>query len=81
MNTYLDIRVVGEKSELKDFIRICKVIQRLGRVGSCRKIPVVVDGDGSGRLAFYGIQKDGKFTNFNSDDIDVEKIEEMWIGE
>jgi hypothetical protein len=80
---YIDVRVVGQKSEIRDFIRLCKVIQCLGRVGSCRTIKVTVDGDGSGRLAFYGV-KDGKdFTEFNSEGIDVDDKEmlDMWIGE
>jgi len=81
METYIDIRVVGQKSEIKDFIKLCKTIQHLGRTGSCRKIPVVVDGDGSGKLAFHGINQDGSFTEFNSEGINTDKIEEMWIGE
>jgi hypothetical protein len=77
----MNIRVVGQKSELKDFIRLCKVIQRLGQVGSCRKIPLIVDGDGSGQLSFYGIDENNEPVEFNSEGVDVDKIEEMWIGE
>lgn len=83
-NIAVDIRVVGQKDEVLEFISICKVIQHLGRIGCCRKIPIVVDGDGSGRLAFYGIKEinpEAGFIEFNSNEIDVEKIEEMWIGE
>jgi hypothetical protein len=77
----INIRVTGQESELKDFIRLCKIIQRLGRVGSCRKIPVVVDGDGSGKLSFYGIDESNRLIEFNSEGINVDKIEEIWIGE
>lgn len=80
MKKFIDIRVMGNTEELRDFIRLCKVIQRLGRTGSSRKISIVVDGDGSGRLSFHGINN-GELVEFNSDGIDVNNIEEMWIGE
>jgi len=87
MSKFIELRVIGEKSELKDFIRLCKVIQRLSITGSCRTIKVTVDGDGSGRLAFYGIEganEEGKtLIPFNSEGIDVDNEEmlDIWIGE
>jgi hypothetical protein len=44
-------------NDQKEFVKLCMAIQYCGRVGSCRTINIVVDGDGSGRLAFY--EKDG----------------------
>jgi len=86
-NLSIDIRIVGHKEELVDFIRLCKAIQHLGRVGSNRTIKLTVDGDGSGRLAFYSIdggnEEDKTFIPFPSSAINVDKVEEldMWIGE
>ncbi len=81
MKKYIDIRVVGQEAELKDFMNVCKAIQKLGTVGSFGKIKVVVDGDGSGKLAFYGIGEDKNLTEFNSEGVDTDKLKEMWIGE
>jgi len=82
MKKYVDIRVVGGEEELLEFADLCKIIQRLGRVGSNRDITITVDGDGSGRLSFYGIEN-GKFTEFNSEKIDVDDKDLMhvYIGE
>lgn len=87
-NVSFDLRVVGQESEIKDFINLCKVIQQIGRNGSNRTIKLTVDGDGSGRLSFYGIdrRKDllaDKYTDFNSSGIDVDNEDtlDMWIGE
>lgn len=86
MNEFIDIRVVGNHTELKEFVNLCKVIQRLGRCGASRTIKLDVDGDGSGRLAFYGINHEeqainnGKFSEFNSEGIDVDKVEELSLS-
>lgn len=86
-NTYIDIRVVGQEPEIKEFISLCRVIQQLGRTGSSRDIKVSVDGDGSGRLAFYSINNGeefdthGKFTEFNSSKVNPDNIGTISIGE
>ena len=89
MNSSIDIRVVGQMSELKEFVNLCKVIQHLGRMGSNRTIKLTVDGDGSGRLAFYGIERKPhvpsgvEYIDFNSNGIDVDSEEalDLYIGE
>ena len=48
----LDIRVLGELTEIKEFLELLSVIKYLGVVGSSREVKLVVDGDGSGRLSF-----------------------------
>jgi hypothetical protein len=78
---HLDIRVVGNKEELSAFVGLCKVIQYLGRSGSSRDIKLSVDGDGSGRLSFYGIMSEGKFVDFNCDGIDADNLPRISIGE
>jgi len=86
VNKSFDIRVVGQEPEIKEFINLCKVIQSLGRHGANRTIKLSVDGDGSGRLAFFGIGKEEgrtKYTDFNSNGIDVDSEEalDLYIGE
>ena len=72
----VDIRVTGHMEELKEFVRICKVIQKLGEEGSNRTFKIGVDGDGSGHLKFQGISNE-ILTDFNTDGIDTEKLNEM----
>lgn len=48
----ITIEVVGEESELLEFVALCAKIELLGMWGCNRTIPVEVDGDGSGRLIF-----------------------------
>lgn len=82
-----DMRIVGHATEIKEFISLCRVIQQLGRTGSSRDITVSVDGDGSGRLAFFGINhgeeaaNHGRFTELNSSKVDPDKIDTICIGE
>jgi len=64
---YIDIKVTGNKTDLKDFLLLCKKIEYLCIVGSSTEIPLHVDGDGSGdlRFDFKGIEVE----------IDKEKME------
>lgn len=59
---FVDLRIVSRcsKEELIEFLRLCMKIQYLGCVGSSRSIKVHVDGDGSGSLLFYTLDKNGK---------------------
>jgi hypothetical protein len=60
MKSYIDLRIVGHDPELGEFLRICQLIQSFGTYGTSRKITISVDGDGSGRLLFGLVNKDGK---------------------
>ena len=60
MKSFIDVRIVGFNTELGEFLRICQLIQSFGTYGTCRKITVTTDGDGSGRLQFGVLDKDGK---------------------
>lgn len=75
---YMEMKVVGFEPELKEFVRVCQMIQECGRVGTCRTIPVVVDGDGSGKLSFEVNGERIPPLDRMSDD---EPLPKMWIGE
>lgn len=49
---HIDIKIVGEEFEIKEFLQLLAKIQYLGTVGASRTIPVHIDGDGSGQLKF-----------------------------
>ena len=82
-NTQITLTIVGQESELIDFIRLCGKIQYCGRAGTCRTIPVVIDGDGSGRLAFWYKKEDGEFEEIPTVKLseDKEREDNHWIGE
>jgi translation initiation factor 1 (eIF-1/SUI1) len=86
MYKYIDIRVIGLQDTLLDFGKLMKTIQKCGERGTCSKIPVVVDGDGSGKLKFQileeGIQPEDMDTS-KTDLIETEGkvLEDIWIGE
>ena len=77
--SFINLKIVGSEPELSEFLDLCSTIQKLGIRGSSRKISVVVDGDGSGRLTFY--------LNGESDSIPMtdgsvpSALPEMYIGE
>lgn len=50
---YIDLRVSGHETELTEFLAICSLIQKYGIHGVNREILISVDGDGSGKLAFF----------------------------
>jgi hypothetical protein len=56
---YIDLKVIGNTTEIKEFLDLCSKIEYLGIVGSHRDIKVSVDGDGSGRL-FFKVVEEGK---------------------
>lgn len=60
MKKFIDVRVVGNSTELVEFLRICRLIQSFGTYGMSRKIIVDIDGDGSGHLRFGVVNGDGK---------------------
>jgi len=61
INKTMTLKVVARnKTELVEFLRVCGAIQWCGRAGASRDIPVSVDGDGSGRLAFWLEDENGK---------------------
>ena len=47
----VELIILGNISEIKDFLKLCGKIQWCGAHGTCRTVPVVIDGDGSGRHA------------------------------
>ena len=50
---YIDLRVSGHEPELTAFLAACSLIQRYGIHGVHRDLIISVDGDGSGKLAFF----------------------------
>ena len=57
MKQYIDLRIVGNEPELKEFLNLCCLISTFGAYGMSRGISVSVDGDGSGKLNFFNITK------------------------
>lgn len=51
-NYKLDIQVIGQESEIVEFLRFLGAVQYLGNIGASRDLNLSVDGDGSGRLNF-----------------------------
>ena len=80
------IKVVGEETELIEFLRLLKTIQTLGTFGCSRDITVSVDGDGSGRLKFGLVEPDDEvvplpllyYEEWNEDE---EQFLKLYIGE
>jgi len=89
----INIEVIGDSTEILEFVALCGKIELLGHFGANRTIPVTVDGDGSGQLLFkanatvdgkenvdlIGIWKTKQSENFESE-VDSE-IKEHHIGE
>jgi hypothetical protein len=56
---HIDLRIeYYDTADLKDLLSLLRKIQWCGEVGAGRKIPLTVDGDGSGRYDFHIHQKD-----------------------
>ena len=68
---FMDIRVVGLESTLKEFVRVLGYLQKCSQLGTCRTIPVRIDGDGSGKIKFAIIDPN---SNQPMDYLDVSQI-------
>lgn len=66
MKSFIDLRVVGNSPEIGEFLKMCQLIQSFGTYGTCRKITVTTDGDGSGRLRFGLVGENGKIEDIPS---------------
>ncbi len=82
----VDIRVTGLMSTLKEFVRVLAYLQKCSRLGTCRTIPVQIDGDGSGKIKFAIIDPDGgEPTELDVSQIKIPEdgsdIETQYIGE
>ena len=78
---YADIRVSGNKEDLKDFLLLCRKIEYLCSVGASRKLEVYIDGDGSANLRFdFGDVEVSLDTKKFEEQLDS-KIEPIYIGE
>jgi len=64
MKSKITFSVVGNESELQEFVKLCGLIQSFGTYGMGRTIEVAVDGDGSGTLRFFS-EKDEEMPNIN----------------
>lgn len=80
---YIDVRVVGNQSELTEFLRVCKLIQTFGTYGTSRTVKVIVDGDGSGRLKFSMLEnsKEIEVPSLTIDEIGTRGEFKVFIGE
>ena len=76
---FINLKVVGGEPEIESFLTACSMIQKLGIRGCSRKISLVVDGDGSGKLKFYLNGDDEELPMTEEDVKDV--LPEIWIGE
>lgn len=75
------IGVVGREAEVVEFLHVLSRIQWCGNVGTCRTIPVTVDGDGSGQLRFTVVDDTGEEDLQSSPAPgDAATMPEMWIG-
>lgn len=78
---YTDIRVHAVcEEDLLSFLKLCTIIQGAGHKGSGRKIPIMVDGDGSGRYEFQLLKIDGSTENLPSRH-DWPEDQVLWLGE
>ena len=80
---YADLRVSATSDvELVDFLKVCSYIQTAGMHGACTEIPVVVDGDGNGRMRFSIIEgrKKIKVPMINKENFDSLNVPKLWIG-
>ena len=80
-NVILNMSVVGNEPEVQEFIRLCQTIAGLGIQGASRGITVSVDGDGSGRLAFFDAIDAKPFPHLEGFDPDIKRHLEISIGE
>ena len=92
MRKYIDIRVTALDDEvLGEFLIALRKMQWCGDVGAGRTLPIMIDGDGAGRLQFKTIQEDGKmkdireFVNLDEDNMkkvsDGDDFETHYIGD
>jgi hypothetical protein len=57
-------------------------MQWCGDVGVGRKLPIVIDGDGAGRLQFQFIEENGKFKDIRETvNLDEEKLKKVSDGD
>ena len=79
---YVDLRVTALcDADLNDFLIALRKMQWCGDVGAGRKLPIVIDGDGSGRLDFQYIQENGKLKNIRENvTLDEEKMKKVSDG-
>ena len=76
---YVDIRVLAtSEADLRDFIKLCGVIQEAGIEGSGKNISIFVDGDGSGRFEFSLIDSDDLKPIPN---LEWDSQNTLWLGE
>ena len=74
MKARINLSIVGNQPELGEFLKLCQYIQSFGAYGMSRCVNVVTDGDGSGRLSFFG-DNDEELPNIPLDTL--HKIEEQ----
>lgn len=90
----INIEVIGEESEIHEFVQLCAKLELSGTWGANVTIPVNIDGDGSGRLCFNaltqtqdrGIVDIVKYARENLKksfklEVDSDSIETHYIGE
>lgn len=83
MKTKINLEIIGHDPELYEFLRLCRLIQTFGDLGTSRKINVKVDGDGSGHLQFKVIASDGvtDLPSFDGEYIENNDTFKIDIGE
>lgn len=72
----LEVKAISEK-DLASFIQLCMIIQEAGIRGTGVKIPVYVDGDGSGRFTFQ--LPDKQLPRIKH--LELDNLKTIWLGE
>ena len=78
MKSYIDIRVMANSSDLRDFLEVLGAIQYLSAVGANRVIHLRVDGDGSADFEFHINGKRMPYTKLDTGHKDIFKF---YLGE
>ena len=79
---YIDVRVVGAREELIEFIWLLRTLRELSWRGHNREFKVSIDGDGSGKMNFLLPDGNGGFEEVPTiEGFDPENIPDISIGE
>lgn len=86
MKYALNLQIVGSPDECVQFLRLCRLIQSCGALGTHRKIEVNVDGDGSARLHFAAMNASPtdnfeELPSFTKEQMGEQEVYRVDIGE
>jgi len=84
MKKYLDIRIEALSDEdIQDMLGALRKIQYCGELGTNARLPLQIDGDGSGQITFQIHEqevKNPKLKNLNNMEVSKRGVREMYGG-